>query len=302
MLNASSHPPRFAVINGDDFGFSSGVNRAIIKAHTEGVLTSTSLMVTGIAFEEAVALAKAHPSLGVGLHLVLVCGSAVLPTQKVPHLVDRRGFFSNNPAWAGLRYQFSAAARRELRWEIRAQLERFRQTGLSMTHVDGHLHLHSHPVVLNILIELAAEFDIRVIRLPFEELHLTLNVDRTHRLSKTLGWWIFSQLRRHGERRLRRANIQFAQRVYGLLQSGQMTETYLAKLIPQIQANQIEIYSHPAYSGCETLTIPGEPENGPTGAGEKELEALLSDKVKSALSAQGFVLTNYRKLATIPKP
>ncbi len=301
MSDYSSFPQRFAVINGDDFGFSTGVNQAIIQAHTDGVLTSTSLMVTGVAFEEAVALAKSHPRLGVGLHLVLVCGSAALPATKVPHLVDRNGFFSNNPAWAGLRYQFSGAARRELRSEIRSQLEKFRQTGLPLAHVDGHLHLHSHPVVLNILIELAAEFDIQTIRLPFEELNFTLQADPSHPFAKAIGGWIFSQLRRYGEPRLQRANIQFAERVYGLLQSGQMTEAYLAKLIPQIQANRIEIYSHPA------IAIPGEPENGPPGSGEKELAALLSDKVKSALNAQGFTLTHYRNLNpqtlnVIPQP
>jgi chitin disaccharide deacetylase len=279
---------RFAIINGDDFGFSVGVNQAIIQAHTEGVLTSTSLMVTGAEAEAAIALAKQHPSLGVGLHLVLVCGRSVLSTAQIPHLVDAEGNFPNNPAKAGLKYQFSSAARRELRLEIRAQLEQFQKSGLPMSHVDGHLHLHAHPVVLDILIDLAPEFGIRVIRLPFEELDFTLNLDPTHWLDKATGCWIFSQLRRRGERWLQQAGINCAQRVYGLLKSGDMTEDYLLGLIPQIQAQCIEIYAHPA------IDLPHEPENGPSGAGEKELAALLSDRVRAALTAQGFTLTQYR--------
>lgn len=278
---------RFAIINGDDFGFSAGVNQAIIKAHTYGVLTSTSLMVTGEAFEEAVALAKAHPTLGVGLHLVLVCGRGALPKETIPHLVDTRGNFPNDPAKAGLKYQFSQTARKELRLEIRAQLEKFCQTGLSLSHVDGHLHLHAHPVVIGILLELAPEFDIRVIRLPFEELNFTLNLDRSRWFAKASGWWIFKQLRQNAQRRLNRAGISHAERVYGLLKSGEMTTDYLTGLIPQIQANCVEIYAHPA------IARPGEPRNGPLGSGERELEALLSDAVQKALVTHQFTLTNY---------
>jgi chitin disaccharide deacetylase len=287
-VDSEQPPKRFAIVNGDDFGFSAGVNQAIIKAHTEGVLTSTSLMVTGAQAAAAIALAQQHPNLGVGLHLVLVCGRAALPTAQIPHLVDGEGNFPNDPAKAGLKYQFSAAARRELRLEIRAQLELFRQSGLEMSHVDGHLHLHAHPVVLKILIDLAPEFGIRVIRLPFEELTLTLNLDPSRWLDKAVGWGIFSLLRRSGEPRLRRAGICCAQRVYGLLKTGEMTEDYLAGLIPQIQAHCVEIYAHPA------IALPGELENGPHGAGERELEALLSDRVRRQFAAQGFTLTHYR--------
>lgn len=280
-------PRRFAIVNGDDFGFSRGVNQAIIKAHRSGILTSTSLMVTGAAAAEAITLAAQYPTLGVGLHLVLVCGRSVLPPDQVPHLVDAQGNFLDDPAQAGLRYQFSAAARQELHLEIRAQLEQFRQTGLPLTHVDGHLHLHTHPVVLNSLIALAPEFGIRMIRLPFEELGLTLKLDPKGWFSKALGGGVFTLLRRHGERRLRQAGIGFTERVYGLLQSGQMTEDYLLGLIPQIRANCIEIYAHPA------IAIPGEPANGPPGAGERELQALLSDAVKRAFAAQHFSLTPF---------
>ncbi len=284
---ASPLSRRYAVINGDDFGFSEGVNSAIIQAHTQGVLTSTSLMVTGAAFEQAVALARSYPDLGVGLHLTLVCGESALPAEKIPHLVDSSGSFSQSPTEAGLRYQFNWAARRELRLEIRAQLEKFRQTGLPLSHVDGHLHLHVHPVVIDILIELSKEFEIRVIRLPFEELRLALKLDSTGWMAKVLGWAVFSQLRRLAQPRLQKAGIAVMERVYGLLQSGEMTEAYLLGLISNIQANSVEIYLHPA------TAYPGEPLNGPIGSGEQELAALLSDRVRDVFETAGFTLTNY---------
>ncbi len=290
--NSSNSSPRrrFAIINGDDFGFSTGVNQGIIKAHDQGVLTSTSLMVTGEAFEEAVALAKAHPNLAVGLHLVLVCGKAVLPPSEVPKLVDLAGNFSSDSVKAGLHYQFSPAARRELRLEIRAQLEKFRQTGLQLSHVDGHLHMHSHPVVLRSLVEFALEFNIKVIRLPWEELSYTLNLDRDDLLNKLIWWGVFGGLRRYGEGLLKSKGIQFCDRVYGLLQSGRMSEDYLLRLIPQIQANVVEIYSHPA------VAIPNEPLNGPPGAGEVELAAWLSKSVREELTVNGFELINFERV------
>ncbi|MGL5033811.1 MAG: ChbG/HpnK family deacetylase, partial [Microcystaceae cyanobacterium] len=98
------------IINGDDFGLSSSVNQAIIQAHTEGILTSTSLMVTGQACQEAVELAQQNPNLGVGLHLVLVCGRSQLSPVEIPNLVDKNGKFSDDPVKAGLSYQFNAQA------------------------------------------------------------------------------------------------------------------------------------------------------------------------------------------------
>ncbi|MER3476973.1 MAG: hopanoid biosynthesis associated protein HpnK [Leptolyngbya sp. ERB_1_2] len=285
MQVSSTHSSRrFVRINGDDFGFSTGVNQAIIAAHQQGILTSTSLMVTGEAVDEAIELAASNPSLAVGLHLVLGMGRSVLSPAQIPNLVDAEGNFPDDPGRAGLSYQFNAKARRELPLEIRAQLEKFRQTGLNLSHVDGHLHLHSHPVVLRHLVNLAEEFAIREIRLPSEELSIALKIDRSDWLTKTVGSLVFTGLRRDGEKLLKKHQIQFADRVYGFLQTGRITESYLLELIPKITADVIEIYSHPA------IAIPGEPSNAPLSLGFAELEALLSDRVRATLKQHGFEL------------
>ncbi len=273
------------VINGDDFGLSPSVNQAVIQAHEQGILTSTSLMVSGKASAEAVNLAKAHPNLGVGLHLVLVCGQSVLPPEQIPHLVDREGNFPDDPVKAGLTYQFNQAARQELKQEIRAQLKKFQQTGLPLSHVDGHLHLHTHPVVLGILTDLAQEFQIKVIRLPSEELHFTLAIDKSNLPIKIIHSQVFQQLRRYGERLLHTQGIMTPDKVYGLLATGKMSEAYLQQLIPKIQANVIEIYSHP---DCSDQTNP---------TGPLELQALLSPSVRDRLQDSGFELVNFHQLA-----
>jgi hopanoid biosynthesis associated protein HpnK len=242
-------------------------------------------MVTGDAAQEAIALAKNHPHLAVGLHLVLVCGKSVLPPAQIPHLVDSQGNFSHNPTQAGLNYQFNQATRAELRLEISAQLEKFRDSGLNLAHVDGHLHLHVHPVILNILTEFAAEFKIKFIRLPSEELTKNLKVDRRNLLTKIIWSIVFGQLRNYGEGLLKAHHINFADRVYGLLQTGDMSEEYLLSLIPQIEAKLVEIYAHPALVNTDT-------NNG----GEIELKALLSHKVRELLTVKGFELSNCAKV------
>ncbi len=284
---------RLVIINGDDFGFSNGVNRGIIEAHERGVLTSTSLMVTGEAFDEAVALAHAHPKLAVGLHLVLANGKAVLPHSQIPHLVDSNGNFSDKDNQAGVHYHLSHGARRELPLEIRAQLEKFRSTGLQLSHVDGHRHMHLNPVVLHNLVDLSNEFNIKVIRLPYEELKITLSIDSSDRLMKIIWYSVMSGLRWYGERLLKSKGIVSPKRVYGWLQSGRISEAYLLNLIPQIQANMVEIYAHPA------IAISGEPRNGPQGAGQLELDALVSHQVREMLGSQGFELINYNNREAI---
>jgi hopanoid biosynthesis associated protein HpnK len=275
----------YLIINADDFGFSDDVNTAIIQAHEEGILTSTSLMVTGDAAQNAIALAKNHPHLAVGLHLVLVCGKSVLPPAQIPHLVDSQGNFSDNPTQAGLNYQFNQATRAELRLEIAAQLEKFRDSGLNLSHVDGHLHLHVHPVILNILTEFAGEFQIKFIRLPSEELTKNLKIDRRNLLIKIVWSIVFGQLRNYGESLLKAHNIKFADRVYGLLQTGNMSEEYLLSLIPQIEAELVEIYAHPTSVNTKI-----------NNSGEIELKALLSERVREILSIKGFELSNYNQL------
>ena len=272
-------------MTGDDFGLSRAVNRGIVEAHDGGVLTRASLMITGDAAAEAVALARTRPSLSVGLHLVVVDGRATLPPWEISAIVDSAGRFRASPLAAGLRYQFSGAARRDIGREIRAQLERFRDTGLSLSHVDGHHHMHLHPVVLGTLVALSREFEIPAIRLPSEELALALALDGRGAAGKVFWSAIFLGLRRHGEKRLAEAGVGFSERVYGLLETGRISEEYLLGLIPRIRADRVELYCHPA------LALPGDPADGRPDSGQRELDALVSERVRESVARSGFVLS-----------
>src|SRR5436189_2370344 len=117
---------RRLIVNADDFGRSPSINEAVIRAHQEGILTTASLMVNEPSCDEAVALAKQNPRLGVGLHLALLFGRSALPPSKIPELVNERGEFSENPVAAGMKFFFQPGLSRQIEEELAEQFARFR--------------------------------------------------------------------------------------------------------------------------------------------------------------------------------
>jgi predicted glycoside hydrolase/deacetylase ChbG (UPF0249 family) len=142
-------PPRRLIVNADDFGRSTSINQAVIRAHREGILTTTSLMVNEPACEEAIGLARDHPTLGVGLHLTLLCGHSALPPVEIPGLVNSSGEFSNNPPGAGFRYVFQPGLLQN------ARVDEPYVTRLLPQLPPGDSELYSHPS----LDEFKSEFD-----------------------------------------------------------------------------------------------------------------------------------------------
>jgi chitin disaccharide deacetylase len=267
------------IINGDDFGYSEAVNRAIIQAHREGVLTSASLMVNESAASDAVQLAKANSNLAVGLHLVLALGRSALPHSDIPHITDTQARFANNPLRAGLNYYFSRVARSEMKREMRAQFERFAATGLPFSHVDGHAHLHMHPVIFGELIELCQEFGVKRVRVVRGEMRVSLKLDRQNLLMKLVLGAIFNLLGGSCEGKLRGRGFAQPHKVYGLLQTGDMNEDYLLGLLERIEDGDIEIYAHPLAFDAD------DSERRENPGGIRELQALISPRVHQAVNS-----------------
>jgi hopanoid biosynthesis associated protein HpnK len=282
------------VVSGDDFGAAPEVNTAILRAHEDGILTSTSLMVTGAAAEDAAARARACPTLAVGIHLVLVQGRPAAAQARIPHLVRANSAFGDQPVVAGLRYAWAAlhrAGRAELRGEIEAQLAAFAATGLVLSHVDGHVNIHLHPMILPILLELAPRYGIRAMRLTREDLGPALRYDPSH-LGRKLGeGLVFRALAAWAAPRLRAAGIVTVDRVYGMHQTGHVDERYLLRLIATLPPGASEVYCHPAERQPAALA---RFQRGYDHAAE--VAALTSERVRAALRARGVRLASYRDL------
>jgi chitin disaccharide deacetylase len=277
------------IINADDFGLSTGANLGIIRAWQQGILTSTSLMVGGAAFEEAVALAKENPGLQVGLHLTLVQGRSVLPRQGFPALVDDRCDFGNDPVLAGMRYFFLKPLRKQLHREIEAQIVKCLEAGLRLSHLDGHLNIHMHPVVFDILTELMPKYGIETFRLSRENLAGALAIDRRRLVGKCADAFIFASLAKRCRSRLDRLGIRYAGEVKGLLNSGRMTEDYLLRCLESVGEGLTEIYFHPGCRPCQELD-----RWMPDYLHDEELAALTSVPVTQKMAQLGISLRNYR--------
>jgi hopanoid biosynthesis associated protein HpnK len=277
------------IVNADDFGLSSSVNSAVIKAWKEGVLTSASLMVTGAAFEEAVAFSKENPALQVGLHLTLVQGLSVCQHHGIPRLTHGDGTFNDDPVAAGMRYFFLKRLRPQLKAEIEGQILKFKETGLPLSHIDGHLNMHLHPVVFEILLPLMRKHDISSIRLSRERLLPELKRSRSRLFGKVADAFIFTILSQRALAWLGRFGISHTDEIMGLLNSGAMTEEYFLSAIDSLVPGLTEVYFHPGMEPCQEMQL-----RMPDYHHEEELAALLSQRIRDKLAALGVRLVNYR--------
>jgi chitin disaccharide deacetylase len=271
--------PRRLIVNADDFGRSPSINQAVIRAHREGILTTASLMVNEPAVDEAVRLARENPGLGVGLHLALVCGAAALPPERIPHLAGADGRFSDLPAAAGWRYFFNARCKEELRAEIAAQVEKFHATGLALDHLNGHLHLHLHPVVFGILMENAERWGIRAMRLTRDRFFLNARLASGRWASRLSHSVIFHLLSGRARPALARRKIRHTASVFGLLQNARVDTGYVENLLRRLPAGDSELYSHPSLDQFKN-----------------ELDALINPTIRNLSQQLGIRLIRYQDL------
>ncbi len=272
---------RRLIVNGDDFGSSREVNEAVILAHRRGILTSTSLMVSGAAFEHAVTLAKDNPGLAVGLHLTLVDGRPVMRPLEIPHVAGKNGAFPSGPTRAGLYYFLCPRARGELFNEIKAQFEKFAQSGLSFSHVDAHCHLHLHPVVLDAIVEIARRYGIKRVRVPADSLFSALPFLSSAPLAGGYAL-LFKLLTGRVKRKLRRQGFIFPGRVYGNLLTGKMSREYVLSLLDGVPRGFSELYFHPSLP-CSEKDLQR----------FRELSILMDPGVRSKIDRLGIILSTY---------
>ncbi len=271
--------PRRLIVNADDFGRSDAINQAVIQAHCEGILTSASLMVNEPACAEAARLARAHPRLGVGLHLTLVSGRAALTPRQAPALINPGQAFTHDAIRAGLRYFFARSLREALRQETTAQFVRFRETGLVLDHVNGHLNMHLHPTVLRLLCAPAGAWTIPALRLTRDPFWFNARLAHGHWIDRLSHALIFSLLCAWARPRLRRARMRHTRAVFGLLQNGRVDTEYVSRLLGRLPEGDSELYCHPSLTDFK-----------------HELDALVSAQAREAVRRRGIQLIRYRDL------
>jgi chitin disaccharide deacetylase len=247
------------------------------RAHRDGVLRAASLMVGAPAAEDAIERARRMPSLAVGLHVVLVNGRPVLPAARVPDLVDERGEFQTDLVRAGVRFFFHPSIRSQLASEIRAQFERFAQTGLRLDHVDAQNHMHVHPTVFALTLKIGREYGLRAIRIPREPFGGT----------RSIAPWLALM-----RSRARRAGVVCNDYAFGVNDAGALTEERVLQILDVLPDGVTEIFFHPA-----TGTFSGVDRGAEAFRWADELAALMSPRVRDAIERHGIVSTTYGELA-----
>jgi len=271
---------RRLIVTADDFGQSKEINQAVAQAHEEGILTAASLMVAGSACAEAVELARRFPRLGVGLHLTLSCGRSLLPHSAIPGLVDHSGQFAESPSAAGWRYFFDRGLREQLRQEVGAQFRAFHETGLKLDHVNGHQHLHLHPVIFEMLMKEFEKFKITHLRLTADSFRHNARLASGRWIYRALHSMIYGALSSRAHSALSQRRIKHTDRVFGALQTGDVHEQFVIRLLETIPPGDSELYSHPSVHQFS-----------------RELDALLSPRVREIARRRNIQLIRYQDLA-----
>jgi predicted glycoside hydrolase/deacetylase ChbG (UPF0249 family) len=266
------------VVNADDFGFTHDVNRGIIEAHQHGILTATTLMATGDAFDDAVRLARENPALDVGAHLVLVGG---------------RPLASSHAGWpSSVPQMLAAIATRRIRIydELAAQVRRILDGGIRLTHLDTHKHTHLAPPVLNAVARVAEEFGIRWVRRPFDLPITAARGGAPWPKRATSGGLTF--VRRRFERVLAERHCRTTDHFAGFQITGRFRTRELVALIQALPEGSTELMCHPG-------RLTGELRAARTRlkeSREQELAALIAPETRRAIEETGIELVNYRTL------
>ncbi len=257
---------RQLIINADDFGFTRDVNAGIVRAHGEGVLTSTTLMANGDAFEDAVRLARASPGLDVGCHLVLVQGRSLLTGKALP-----RG--PRQLLWA------LASDGLDVYAELRPQIEKMLSAGIIPTHLDSHKHTHLTPSVFRHVVRLAYEFGIPYVRLP---------LDNTVRIAGFSPIVLEPFYRRVAGR----SNVLLTDHFRGFRLTGCLTEETFAAAIRDLPDGLTEFMCHPGELGAELASA----ETRLKESRVRELEALISPRIRQLLREQRIELCRFNSV------
>jgi chitin disaccharide deacetylase len=281
------------IINADDFGLTSGVNRAIEEAGRAGRVTSATLMANARAFEEAVALAKKLPGLRIGCHIVLVDGEPI--TSGIPSLTDGTAIFKSslkNFARAALREQISQA---EIQREAAAQIGKIQSAGISLTHVDTHKHTHVFPHVLRPVLKAAKGCGIRAVRNPFEPIAAWPGalLGRPALWIRTFEAGLLSWFAHRFRETVAEEGMSTTGGTVGIIATGRMNQKLLLRTLRALPEGTWELVCHPGYADSD-LRAAG---TRLIEAREVELETLASEETREALTRRGVELISYGELS-----
>jgi chitin disaccharide deacetylase len=285
---------RRLIINADDFGLTPGVNRAILEAHTHGLVTSATLMANGSAFDHAVRLARSAADFDVGCHIVLVDGSPVSNPSEIPTLTDggRHGEFERNLSGFAARAVRGRLNAEEIEREAIAQISKLQTAGIPVSHIDTHKHLHALPQILRPLLRAAKASGIRAIRNPFGRIAFSLIAARPKLWKRWGEVAVLNSLAGRFCRAVAAEGMITPDGSLGIAATGELDEQLFRLVLENLPAGTWEFVTHPGYNDADLERIRTRLRN----SRETELRLLTSAQTRHSLARNGIELTSYRNL------
>lgn len=279
------------IVNADDFGLTKGINRGVISAFRNGIVRSASIIPVGGAFDDAIILTRENPSLDLGIHLCLTEGRPVLPADKIPSLVKKDGCFLNSHRDLVLNYISGKVYINDIIKELQAQVEKVLKTGIKITHIDSHGHIHALPSILNVVVGLAKTYEIPYIRCPNES-----SIVPGVRLSRYIYKSVLSLFCVFSRKNINNAGLFRTDYFFGFLNSGHLSEEYLSAILGRIKNGVTEIVCHPGI--CD----PGTNIFKHWGyMWEEEVKVLSSEHIKKIMKDLNIELVSFRDMILIRK-
>jgi chitin disaccharide deacetylase len=274
------------IVHADDFGLSEKVNEGILRAHVNGILTSTSIIAGGRAFDHAVDLIKANPSLDLGIHLTLIEERPLLPPEDVPSLLLNNGHFYPHAKNFFKSYILNKISLAEIRREFNAQFEKVSDFGLSISHIDSHQHIHILPKIFEITYELAEKYRVKQIRIPNEKFRFYMFKDISS-YPRLLQSMLLKAILRFVNNDLKDSPPEF----FGFFYGGKLNRKNLKNIIDVLPDGGVsEIMCHPGLDDTRSHYLHWDYN------WNDELEALTDETIHSLINRKGILLTSYREI------
>ena len=289
---------RRLIVNADDFGFTAGVNRAIVEAHTHGIVTSSTLMANGRAFKDAVRLAMSVPRLSIGCHVVLIDGEPVLDAKLLPSITSAHstgGRFRDRLQFFAARALAGRLDSGEIEAEASAQIRKLQSAGVSVSHLDTHKHTHLFPAVLRPLLRAARGCGVRAIRNPFGP---RKPLKSSELLARPSLWTRYAEVRilRTLASTFRdsasREDLVAPDGTFGIVVTGALDEQLFRGIAAIVPEGTWEFVCHPGYNDDDLKSA----KTRLRASRENELRVLTMPKARELLLRQGIDLISYREL------
>jgi hopanoid biosynthesis associated protein HpnK len=285
---------RRLIVNADDFGLTPGVNRAIVEAHRSGVVTSSTLMATGAAFGDAVAVTRSVSQLAVGCHVLLVDGQPVLPGETIPDLADAasHGQFRQTLGSFARRAVAGQVRAEQIEAEATAQIRKLQEAGIAVSHVDTHKHTHILPQVLRPLLRAAQTCGVRAVRNPFGPLPISLlaghlELWRQYGKASLLGW-----LAGRFRAEVRKMGMATCNGSIGIVSTGFLDQALLSRMIDTLPEGTWELVCHPGYNDADLDRV----KTRLRDSRATEVQILTSEETRQLLARNRIELISYRDL------